>query len=326
MLHVHGHAEVDGVVLQRPDQLEAGAVAHMREARVAMAAEVALQDAPVRRAIEDRAPRFELPDALRRLARVQLRHPPVVHVLAAAHRVGEVHLPVVAIVHVAHRRGDAALGHDRVGLAEQRLADEADRHAGGRRLDRRAQPGAAGADDEDVVGMRGVHRHQYQPQVGEHAHRAEPHVEVGAHHGEEAAPREQLVAAVQRADAGVGAIADRRLRHLVQPPADDVAQHVAAPRVAREQHDVDGQDDGAEADAEACHAGGRVGEPHRQPDVIGEKRDEDEGDPHEEAVDVLQDQRKRALAPVALCAARRRRTTADRPRTPCSRRRGSSSR
>ena len=49
------------------------------------------------------------------------------------------------------RGGDAALGHDGVGLAEERLADEADRHALRRRLDGRAQAGAAGADDEDVV-------------------------------------------------------------------------------------------------------------------------------------------------------------------------------
>ena len=52
---------------------------------------------------------------------------------------------------VGERRRDAALGHDRVGLAEQRLADEPDVRAGGLGLDRGAQAGAAGADDEDVV-------------------------------------------------------------------------------------------------------------------------------------------------------------------------------
>ena len=49
------------------------------------------------------------------------------------------------------RRGDAALGHDRVGLAEQRLADERGLDALGRGLDGGAQAGAAGADDDDVV-------------------------------------------------------------------------------------------------------------------------------------------------------------------------------
>ena len=132
-LHVHVDALVDAVILQRADHLEAGAVADVREARIAVAAEVALEDAAVRRAIEDRAPRLELAHAVGRFLRVQLRHAPVVDVLAAAHRVGEVDLPVVAVVDVGQRRGDAALGHHRVRLAEQRLADQADRHAGRRR-------------------------------------------------------------------------------------------------------------------------------------------------------------------------------------------------
>ena len=71
------------------------------------------------RAIEERAPRLELAHAVRRFLGVQLGHPPVVDVLAAAHRVGEVHLPAVAIVDVGERRGDAAFGHDGVRLAEQ---------------------------------------------------------------------------------------------------------------------------------------------------------------------------------------------------------------
>ena len=58
---------VDAVVLQRADHLEAGAVADVREARIAVAAEVALQDAAVRRAIEHRAPRLELAHAVGRL-------------------------------------------------------------------------------------------------------------------------------------------------------------------------------------------------------------------------------------------------------------------
>jgi hypothetical protein len=55
---------------------------------------------------------------------VQLGHPEVVQELAAAHGVAEVHHPVVARVHVAHGGGRAALGHDRVRLAEQRLRDD----------------------------------------------------------------------------------------------------------------------------------------------------------------------------------------------------------
>ena len=160
VLHVHGHALVDGVILQRANQLEAGAIADVREPRIAVTAEVALVDAAVRRAIEDRAPALELAHAIGRFLRVQLRHAPVVDVLAAAHRVREVHLPAVAIVVVRHRRGHAALGHHGVRLAEERLADQSDGHAGVGGLNRRAKPGAAGADDQDVVAVGRVARHQ----------------------------------------------------------------------------------------------------------------------------------------------------------------------
>ena len=159
-LHVHGHALVDAVVLERADHLQPRAIADVRQTRIAVAAEVALEDPAVIGAIEQRAPGFQLADAVRRLLRVQLRHPPVVHVLAAAHRVGEVHLPVVAIVDVRERRGDAALRHDRVRLAEERLADQPDGDAGRRGFDRGAQTRAAGADHEDLVLVRLVLRHQ----------------------------------------------------------------------------------------------------------------------------------------------------------------------
>src|SRR5262249_50521409 len=139
-LHVHVNALMNAVILEGADHLEPGPVAGVREPRIAVAAEVALEDAAVLRAIEHRAPGLELADPVGRFLGVQLRHPPVVDVLAAAHRIGEVHLPAVAIVDIGERRRDTALGHHRVRLAEQRLADESDRHAACRRFDRRAQP------------------------------------------------------------------------------------------------------------------------------------------------------------------------------------------
>ena len=148
-LHVDVDAAMDPVILQRADHLEPGAIADVRQTRIAMAAEVALEDPAVRGPVEHRAPGLELADAIRRFLRVQLGHPPVVDVLAAAHGVGEVHLPAVAVVDVGERRGDAPFGHDRVRLAEQRLADQADLDAGRRRFDGRAEAGAAGADDEE---------------------------------------------------------------------------------------------------------------------------------------------------------------------------------
>jgi hypothetical protein len=158
--HVNGDAEVRRVVLKGANELEAGAIPDVGQARIAMAAEVALQNAAVRSPIEHRAPRLELAHAIRRFFGVQLRHPPVVDVLPAAHRVGEVHFPVVAIVDVGQRRGHASLGHDRVGFAQQRLANQADGDAGACRFDRGAEPRPAGADDEHVITMGGVHRHQ----------------------------------------------------------------------------------------------------------------------------------------------------------------------
>ena len=125
------------VILERADHLEAGAIADVGQPRILVAAEVALQDAAVRRAIEERAPGLELADAVRRLLRVQLRHAPVVDVLTAAHGVGEMDLPAVALVDVGQRRGDAPFGHDGVRLAEQRLAEETDFHARRRCFDRR---------------------------------------------------------------------------------------------------------------------------------------------------------------------------------------------
>ena len=152
-LHVDRDPGRDRPVLERPDHLEPGPVADVGEARVGVAAERPLEDPPVAGPVEDGSPVLELADPVRRLLGVELGHPRVVEHLAADHRVAEVGLPAVAVVDVAQRRGDAALGHDRVGLAEERLADQADVRAGLGRLDRRPESRAAGADDEDVVGV-----------------------------------------------------------------------------------------------------------------------------------------------------------------------------
>ena len=87
--------ERDDLLLQGADQLQAGAVADVRQARVLVAAEVALADLAVLGAVEQRTVGLQLPDPLRRLLGVQLGHPEVVEELAAAHGVAEVDLPVV---------------------------------------------------------------------------------------------------------------------------------------------------------------------------------------------------------------------------------------
>jgi hypothetical protein len=151
VLHPEVDAAVNGLVLERPEQLEPGAVADVDEPAVGVTAEGALGHLPVRRPVEDRAPVLELLDALGRLPGVELGHPPVVQVLPPEHGVLEVELPVVFRGNVAEGGGDPALRHDGVRLAEQRLAD----HGGARPLlggrDRCAQAGSSRADHDHVV-------------------------------------------------------------------------------------------------------------------------------------------------------------------------------
>ena len=119
-LHVNLHAlGVHRAVLERPDQLQPGAVADMGQARVRVGAERTLMDSSLPRAVEHRAPSLELEHSLGRFLGVQLRHLPVVDELAALHRVGEVDLPRVLVGDVVHRGRHAALGHYGVRLTQQ---------------------------------------------------------------------------------------------------------------------------------------------------------------------------------------------------------------
>src|SRR5262245_2470128 len=99
---------MDTVILQRANHLQTCAVADVRQPRIAMAAEVALQNPSISGSIEDRSPCFQFLNAGRRFLRVKLRHLPVVDILAAAHGVGEMNLPAVARVNGAESGGDSA--------------------------------------------------------------------------------------------------------------------------------------------------------------------------------------------------------------------------
>src|ERR1043166_4323009 len=117
---------MNAVVLERAYQFKACAVTDVRKTRISMASEISLVDASVFCAVKDRSPALEFTDAIGSLFRVDLRHPPVIDILAAPHGIGEVDLPVIAIVVVTHRRRHAALGHNRMSLAKQRFADQPD--------------------------------------------------------------------------------------------------------------------------------------------------------------------------------------------------------
>jgi hypothetical protein len=154
--HMHVDAAMNPMILKRSNHLESGPVAHVRETRILVAAEIALQNPSVLRPIEPRPPGFQLSYALRRFPGMQLRHSPIVDVLPAAHRVGEMYLPVVAVVHIGERGGDPAFRHYRMGFAKQRLANQTHRDSLSCRFNRRAEPGASCTDHKHIVFVGGV--------------------------------------------------------------------------------------------------------------------------------------------------------------------------
>ena len=114
------------MVLERADHLQARAITDVGEPRVPVATKVPLEDVPVIGAVEKCSPGLELANAAWRLLGVQLGHPPVVEVLAPAHRVGEVDSPVVSLVHGRKGCRDATLGHHGMRFPQQRFAHEPD--------------------------------------------------------------------------------------------------------------------------------------------------------------------------------------------------------
>ena len=72
--------------------------------------------------------------------------------VGALDRVVEMKAPVV-LAHVAERRADAALRRDGVAARREHLGDARRRQARLREPERRTQPRATGADDDDVVGV-----------------------------------------------------------------------------------------------------------------------------------------------------------------------------
>ena len=159
-LHEHLDPRLDRPVLERADHLEPGAIAYVGQPGIAVTAEVALEDAAVRGAVEQGAPLLELEHPLRGLLGVDLCHAPVAEHLAAPHGVPEVDPPVVLRVDVGQRRGDPALGHHGVRLAEQRLAHHRRPRALGGGLDGGPEPGPAGPHDNHIEGVGLVVGHQ----------------------------------------------------------------------------------------------------------------------------------------------------------------------
>ena len=168
-----------------------------------VAAERPLEDPAVARPVEDRAPQLQLADPVGRLLGVELGHPRVVEELAADHRVAEVDLPRVAAATCAERRRDAALGHHRVGLAEQRLADEPDGRARRPRSIAARSPAPPAPMTRTSCGWvsrRARHRRRLEAdrRVGDDPEREQADVDVGERDREQARPGPRHVVAVQR--------------------------------------------------------------------------------------------------------------------------------
>ena len=125
-----------------------GALAVMR----GHAAERALIDLAVLAARERQAPMLQLVDRLRRVAAQIFDRVLVAEPVGALD--GVVHVPApVVLAHVAERGGDAALRRDGVRAGRKHLGDAGGAQARFAAADHGAQPGAAGADDDDVIGV-----------------------------------------------------------------------------------------------------------------------------------------------------------------------------
>ena len=129
---------------------------------------------------------------------MNLSHPPLVEKLASLHRVAEVYLPCVATVEIRQCGGNTTLGHHRVRLAQQRLANQCRFGALGGRFDRSAQTGPARSDNDDVVFECLVFVHTSKnPCVGNGSRCNHPDVKIGETYHEQTDPSPQHVIVVQ---------------------------------------------------------------------------------------------------------------------------------
>ena len=206
---------------------------------------------------------------------------------------------VVLGVDVPERCGDAALGHHGVRLAQERLADEPDRRPAAR-LDRGAQPRAAGADDEDVVvvdpfGLHGqVAASKRMARVVEQARARASRTYTSASVTEkrlaQAQPMWLPLSVVSRCQSVYRDRAGARTRSSrARPPATWRSEWQDSEKPVRSS-DVDEEDHARRAPA--AHAARRESEAER---VEPQEEQRDGGEVQEVAVEVLEDERERAL-------------------------------
>ena len=131
MLHVDFNTLVNAVILQGANQFQAGPVTYVSKSRITVTAEIALQNSSVCGTVEHCAPGLKFADPFGCFLGMQFGHSPVVDVLTAPHRVGEMNFPVVAVIHICERGGHTAFSHHRMRLAEKRFANQSNPNTGG---------------------------------------------------------------------------------------------------------------------------------------------------------------------------------------------------
>src|ERR1041385_298103 len=75
---------------------------------------------------------------------------------------------------------------------------------------------------------------------------------------------------------------------------------MAAKRVAAQQDDVDGENQGAKPKTEFLLASGRIDEPQRLPNVVSQNQKENEREIEQVPVNVLEDKREGALTQIGF--------------------------
>ena len=307
VFHVHIDPLMDSVILQRADHLQPGAIADVRQARILMTAEISLQNTAILRSIENRAPRFQFAHAIGRFLGVQFGHAPLLTYWPPRMVSAKCTFQLSRSSTLASAAAIPPSAMTVCALPSKRLTNHADRNAGRRRFDRRAQTSAASAITETIVRWNqfrisghasrasrqakeadsskraAAHRYAFtkwrfndrlrnDSEIVPNAYRTKAHVKIREADPEQTHPCPEHVAAVETTDAAIGLETGRRPGKLIEKSADQMAQRMTTECVAAKQNDVHRQHDRAHADAKGTFAGCRIDKPKRLPNVVARIR------------------------------------------------------
>src|SRR5215469_11774250 len=288
------HASVNAVILECANHLQAGAVANVSQAWIPVSAEVSLKNPAVLRAIEECAPSLKFAHAFRRFPGVQFRHAPVVEILTAPHRIGEMDAPVIAIVNIRKRCRNAAFGHDGMRFSQQRFANDPHCRAVRSGFNGGAQARSARSNHQNIVGEPLEFRHLQDSPVVPDSDRTQADVDVGKRDPKQARPRPLLVSRIQPANEVVYLVPHRVSGDAVKRPSDQVPERVTPEYITGEQDDIDYKNEASDSDSESV----REDEPYDS--VVNQKSPHDVRESQKIAVKILHDQRKGSFPQIRL--------------------------